>query len=1800
MTGEPMTSNVQAGSSQNFLYLMLAWVLVMIPPTVCGQELFYETEPNNTPAEANTVSGEINIAGTMSGSDQDAFMWTVSDADAEKLWTIRLDGIPGKLTILQVFRVEFADNGVDVVGKQKLFGTGTRDGAKPAIVRDMLFEPGDYVLGFAYGGGSSGYYRPPVDSVAFGEGSGEDAGEQEQGGYRATIRSAPLNVRALPAPPESQGDAPTLRASNLHASFIASETSWYRLELSEEQAENLWEIHGQIPVGQTAVVTLRNVDGAEQASTEVDDFGHFRLTDLGLPAGEHFIEIRGDQPNTIRLVDSTQTGQRIEGGEAEENGDWTLANIVDGLKPVTGRFGVRGDADFFRFTLDEQDVEQLLELTATTGAGQNINLCLLDDLGRRVQCRSGQGTVTLPKLNLQPGEWGVQLDKGIESAEYTWQLSPQGSRNPDLEFEPNDEIERAVTMPARNRIKGRFDTAGDDDYFRFVVTDEAQLWRFQAIGDGLQRITYFDGAGRQGQQFRESSRRLRLENVFLMPGQHFIALAGKPGTDYTLLARPLGPPDPLGEREPNDSISQPQRIEFGQRRNGLLPSTADEDLYSFTLYDWERIRVMAEPAADGDLYMKLYWDYPSYFFRENISPGEPANFEGLFPPGDYIISLTSRKVSDAEYHLGIERLDRFSCPTDCEPNPDQAFASPIPASGIIEGSNDGWDPTDVYELTVADKARQLLVYADQPYQLKVTAANDRENLVAWDPALGAFRGQIPAGAMTYLEIRSANEGYRLAIGWDGSPEPSLAAGKPAAEIELDLDAAAVRAYREYGQRVTGRLRVMNTGASTLAMSLEAATSDRRWQVELEQAAIEVAPGETRKVPLTVNVPRDAWNGFSTRISVRAFNEGGQVTAQGDIHVETEADPVSPVRHFALPDALRGGFNVAKQQLGGSWAGNYTTAVGGRFEQAIDGVAVSGNGMGLRGGYKGDTAELVYDLAGEEPVEVAGVTINLLTGASKRTYLRRLDVAASLDGATWEPLVFAPLEPVDGEQAFVLDHPVKARQVRLRPELNWGGKPRLEEKVGEFKIITPPGFDLSGGKGFNLARRDLGGHVVWHRPHIDAHWGNSILAEEGRDPSVRIKVGQSLSWVIGFHHDRAALLDRLEWVHKPPGHKSVRFKTVQVAASMDSPLGPWTPIGTWKLSADGTVDVFKPEQAFWGRYLKFTTNPVEERLSHALPTPLRAWEVPTSAEYRSVLTEWGDLSRQAFWESRRPVPPDPPFTLAANDSKARAAPLEPFQRVSGAVMLGSHEHWYRLKVPADQNTLTLYLQGRPTVRTVVNAETEAGERLVVRRIDQRSAPYEHVFEAVTEPGAVIYVHVEEPPRSVIFAWDTSPSVAPYVPVIYNALLEYSRDARPGLDAVNFMPFGRGLLLKEWFSEPYVLQTVVNEYPRRESSSLAETTLTKASLQLAPRPGSKAVLLITDAFTPRYRGGLWDALEAVRPRVFGLGVNIVGPGIGDVNHAYDLMQGWTAVNGGHFSQLLTPGELEVGFERAQTLLTEPAAYSLEVKTEFREAPGPGTLTVVAGGDAGQAAGGAVELILDASGSMLKRQQGKRRIAIAREVLTEAVSDWIPDNTPIALRVFGHREPNACRTDLEVSLAPIDRDALAATIAGVQAMNLAKTPIADSLAAAARDLSSAQGSVSILLLTDGEETCEGDPAEAIALLQEKGIDVTLNIVGFAIGDAQTEALFTEWATLGGGRYFSAADQAGLADAVNTALKVPFVVYAQDGSKVTEGLVGGEPAELEAGFYRVVVKGAEPRVFDDVEIAGESRVELELNQAR
>ena len=182
-------------------------------------------------------------------------------------------------------------------------------------------------------------------------------------------------------------------------------------------------------------------------------------------------------------------------------------------------------------------------------------------------------------------------------------------------------------------------------------------------------------------------------------------------------------------------------------------------------------------------------------------------------------------------------------------------------------------------------------------------------------------------------------------------------------------------------------------------------------------------------------------------------------------------------------------------------------------------------------------------------------------------------------------------------------------------------------------------------------------------------------------------------------------------------------------------------------------------------------------------------------------------------------------------------------------------------------------------------------------------------------------------------------------------------------------------------------------------------------------------------------------------------------------------------------LVPGDYELRYSTAEKYFTLAHA-DLKV-TPAKNEPGSVSATLAAGTNSG----GAIEIILDASGSMLQKLGAQRRIDIAKATLTKLTSVTIPAGTPFALRVFG-REVDSCQTDLDVPVGPLNVSAVGQRINALVAKNGAKTPIGASLAKVADDLKSVSGEKLIVLVTDGEETCGGDPAAEIEKLRKAGI--------------------------------------------------------------------------------------------------------------
>jgi hypothetical protein len=152
-------------------------------------------------------------------------------------------------------------------------------------------------------------------------------------------------------------------------------------------------------------------------------------------------------------------------------------------------------------------------------------------------------------------------------------------------------------------------------------------------------------------------------------------------------------------------------------------------------------------------------------------------------------------------------------------------------------------------------------------------------------------------------------------------------------------------------------------------------------------------------------------------------------------------------------------------------------------------------------------------------------------------------------------------------------------------------------------------------------------------------------------------------------------------------------------------------------------------------------------------------------------------------------------------------------------------------------------------------------------------------------------------------------------------------------------------------------------------------------------------------------------------------------------------------------------------------------------------------------------ALMLVMDASGSMNEADLdgGQTRLAAAKDALRGVVAS-IPGDTNVGLRVFGStvsgdREAGCEDTELIQPVGPLDREAMLSAIDEFEAVGW--TPIGYALQQAANDLPS-DGPRSIILVSDGEETCAPPPpCEVAADLAEQGIDLTIHTVGFALKD-------------------------------------------------------------------------------------------------
>ncbi len=183
----------------------------------------------------------------------------------------------------------------------------------------------------------------------------------------------------------------------------------------------------------------------------------------------------------------------------------------------------------------------------------------------------------------------------------------------------------------------------------------------------------------------------------------------------------------------------------------------------------------------------------------------------------------------------------------------------------------------------------------------------------------------------------------------------------------------------------------------------------------------------------------------------------------------------------------------------------------------------------------------------------------------------------------------------------------------------------------------------------------------------------------------------------------------------------------------------------------------------------------------------------------------------------------------------------------------------------------------------------------------------------------------------------------------------------------------------------------------------------------------------------------------------------------------------------------------------------------------------------------------IVFDASGSMWGQLDGKTKIEIAKKTLADVVTNW-NEEKQLGLLAYGHRRKGDCK-DIE-TLVPVSKINKAAMISKVNKINpKGKTPISASIRMAADELKFTEDNATVILISDGKETCNANPCDTAAELEKLGVNFTAHVIGFGV-DKKTSEQLQCIAKNTGGLYFPANNAEQLNDALKQVVEKTKVI--------------------------------------------------------
>lgn len=773
-----------------------------------------------------------------------------------------------------------------------------------------------------------------------------------------------------------------------------------------------------------------------------------------------------------------------------------------------------------------------------------------------------------------------------------------------------------------------------------------------------------------------------------------------------------------------------------------------------------------------------------------------------------------------------------------------------------------------------------------------------------------------------------------------------------------------------------------------------------------------------------------------------------------------------------------------------------------------------------------------------------------------------------------------LDQADKTQVFAFE-PVRAKYVRLLLLATQQPNP-LGAVLGEIEVLeaTAPDYvSVLADKPPNLLDYRFSGHVVvpFGDRRTDLIDGTTLTPGWSADAT-----HLPISLTFAFRNNQPRRFDAVGFNPKTDQDPASWAREVKVMIS-DHPVRDFRSLGEFAIAPEDRVQ-YLTFPAITARYVKVQILALNGESQIASLGEVAVREAPMSGDLSVlarrihplvdediVATAKGTVETSGLQESE------------PNDDMAHATPLPLGQTMNGKATSPLDADWYAIDTTnAPSDALTLSIEQQPMLRLGLDLFGPSSQ-IATPALYDRNAPRADLTWQL--PRGLYYAKLSSPTDSIVFIVDRSGSVSDVRGKIAEAAAHFARTLDPD-ETVSFTSMD-GEVFNEFSNDRAVLIEAAGKTAQGSGGSAVYRSLMDAIDRLEGRPGEKAIIIVTDgedsgsSAEPLY--ALWDRLAKTGVRIYTVGYGTMTDNLLDGllgSTGGDMLRSFSTATGGRYFYAPTGESLRNIYAVIAEELRSNNAYRLTASVG-----GYGKLTAAQLGEPieGVTAPQKVELILDASGSMLaETPEGRMRIDVAKEVLAEVV-DKLPDNTQVGLRVYGSRLPSnpkglSCQdSELLAPFGPLDRVRLHELIAAIVPQG--QTPIGLSLSLAAFDLKDQEGHKEIVLVTDGIETCNADPNDEIYPAKVAGdiviadINFKVDVVGFGIPENENASreFLKQIADQGGGRYFDAHDASQLSAALAESFSAEFRATDDAGQEVAIGRVGGAPIALPQGFWHV-----------------------------